>query len=461
MWIDCCKEPKKSCLSLAGQGKLAGDAYYIETYGCQMNEHDSEKMARLLEDEGLTPVDSAELADVIVINTCAIREKPEHKVYSALGRVASLKKKNPRLVAIVAGCVAQQHKNALLSRVQSLDGVLGTHCISDLAVLVKEIRRTGRRLCKTDFYCDAPSLHLPSRGKASCKVFSYVTIMQGCSNFCAYCIVPYTRGPEQSRRMREIVDEVEQLADQGVKEITLLGQNVNAYGKDLGGEETFTRLLPRLSEVEGIQRIRFTTSHPKDFDEELAWCMRDLEKVCEHLHLPLQAGSNRVLRAMKRRYTYGEYYEKVALLRRLIPKVAITTDIIVGFPGETDEDFEETCEALRDIRFDQIFSFKYSSRPGTAAASLPGHIPETVKQERLFALHEIQSCITEEYHAELVGSIEEVLVEGARRQTRQPYGRTRSNKVVNIETNEPVQPGDVRRVRITRALKHSLVGILD
>lgn len=445
----------------ARQDELAGEAYYIETYGCQMNEHDSEKMARLLEDEGLIAVDSPERADVIVINTCAIREKPEHKVYSSLGRIASLKKKNPRLVAIVAGCVAQQHKDGLLARVQSLDGVLGTHCISDLPVLVKEIRRTGQRLSRTNFSDDAPSLHLPSLCKGSRKVWSYVTIMQGCSNFCSYCIVPYTRGPEQSRRMGEIIDEVEQLADQGIKEITLLGQNVNAYGKDLGGEETFARLLRRLSEVRGIKRIRFTTSHPKDFDEELACCMRDLDNVCEHLHLPLQAGSDRVLRAMRRRYTYAQYVQKVELLRRLIPKVAITTDIIVGFPGESDEDFDATCKALGDIRFDQIFSFKYSPRPGTAAASLPGHIPDTVKKERLSVLHEIQSRITEAYHAALVDTVQEVLIEGTRKRTCQPYGRTRCNKVVNVETNESVQAGEIRRVRITRGLKHSLVGTLD
>jgi len=423
-----------------------------------MNEHDSEKMAKLLEDEGLTPVDSAELADVIVVNTCAIREKPEHKVYSSLGRLSSLKRKNPRLVAIVAGCVAQQHKDALLGRVKSLDGVLGTHCIGQLPLVVQEIRRTGQKVAKTEFCGDVPSLHIPAQGKGAGKVWSYVTIMQGCSNFCSYCIVPYTRGPEQSRGMREIIHEVEQLAEQGIREITLLGQNVNAYGKDLGGRENFSALLRHLSSIKGIRRIRFTTSHPKDFDRELAACMQDLENVCEHIHLPLQAGSDRILRAMKRRYTYAEYADKIRILRELIPQVAITTDIIVGFPGEADEDFEATSKALQGIRFDQIFSFKYSSRPGTEAASLPDRVPDEVKKERLSALHEIQSRITEQYHAELVGTTEEVLIEGIREQTNQPYGRTRTNKVVNIDTNESVQAGELRQVEIIKGLKHSLLG---
>lgn len=439
---------------------FVGRTYYIETYGCQMNEHDSEKMAKLLEDAGLTPADSAESADVIVVNTCSIREKPEHKVYSSLGRLSFLKTKNPKLVAIVAGCVAQQHKEALLARVPSLDGVLGTHCISQLPVLVQEIRRTGHRICKAEFWDDVPSLHMSSPNTGAGRVWSYVTIMQGCSNFCAYCIVPYTRGPEHSRSMREIIEEVELLADQGIKEITLLGQNVNAYGKDLGEKENFTTLLRHLSSIKEIKRIRFTTSHPKDFDNDLAECMRDLEQVCEHIHLPLQAGSDRVLQAMKRRYTYAEYADKIRLLRQSIPDVAITTDIIVGFPGETDQDFECTCKALNEIRFDQIFSFKYSSRPGTEAALLADHVPEMVKKERLSTLHEIQSRITEQYHAELVGTIAEVLIEGVRKETRQPYGRTRTNKIVNIDTEGSVRSGDLTQVRIVKGLKHSLLGTL-
>ncbi len=437
-----------------------GQTYYIETYGCQMNEHDSEKMAKLLEDEGLKPVDCAELADVIVVNTCAIREKPEHKVYSSLGRLGALKTKNPSLVAIVAGCVAQQHKEALLARVPSLDGVLGTHCISQLPLLVSEIRSRRQKLCKAEFLENVPSLHMPSPCRVNKRVWSYVTIMQGCSNFCSYCIVPYTRGSEQSRRMGEIIHEVEQLVGEGIKEITLLGQNVNAYGKDLAGKESFTTLLKQLASIKGISRIRFTTSHPKDFDKDLAECMRDLEPLCEHIHLPLQAGSDKILRSMKRHYTYAEYEKKVTQLRRLIPNVAITTDIIVGFPGETDEDFKATCKALEEIRFDQIFSFKYSPRPGTEAANFPDHVPETEKKRRLSALHEIQTRITDRYHSELVGTELEVLVEGVRTNTQQPYGRTRTNKIVNIDTDQSVRPGDLMRVKITKGLKHSLLGTL-
>jgi tRNA-2-methylthio-N6-dimethylallyladenosine synthase len=433
-------------------------AYYIETYGCQMNEHDSEKMAALLESMGMHAVDAPDAADVIVINTCSIREKAEHKVYSALGKLKPFKVRKPELVTVVAGCVAQQERERLLKRTPHLDLVLGTHHVSDLPDMIAEIRAGRQRRLRTDFLQDVPSLHLDAPQKGRSPVCSYVTIMQGCSNFCAYCVVPYTRGPELSRPSSEIIREVRSLVERGVKEITLLGQNVNAYGKDLTGDRSFIELLNALDAVRGLERLRFTTSHPRDFTEELADAMATLDTVCEHIHLPLQSGSDRVLIAMGRGYARSEYMEKISILRDRIPDIAITADMIVGFPGETDADFEETVSALKEIRYDQIFSFKYSQRPGTKAETLPDQAPEDVKIERLARVHEVQDAITLDYHLAAVGSIQEVLIEGFRPKTGQPFGRTRQNKIVNIEEGAGLTVGELVQIRITEGLKHSFRG---
>jgi tRNA-2-methylthio-N6-dimethylallyladenosine synthase len=443
-----------------GDARVPAGNYYIETYGCQMNDHDSEKMSALLEQTGLTEVSSPDQADVVIINTCSIRDKSEHKVYSALGKLKPLKARNPRMITVVAGCVAQQEKDRLLNRVGHLDLVLGTHSIADLPVLLERIRKSRERLNYTDFVPDVTSLHIPSPRKGKNGVCSYVTIMQGCSNFCTYCVVPFTRGPEQSRPQAEIIEEVRVLARSGVKEVTLLGQNVNAYGKDLNSGESFVQLLTELDRIPGIRRIRFTTSHPKDFTDDMARAMADLESVCEHVHLPLQSGSDRVLKAMNRRYTRSEYLEKVAGLRKLIPGVAITTDIIVGFPGETEFDFSETISALTQIRYDQIFSFKFSPRPGTAGCRLSDQILEEIKRERLAAVHALQDEITARYHQDAEGTVEEVLIEGIRLSTGQAFGRTRTNKIVNLQANDSVEEGDLVNVRLIRGLKHSLLGRL-
>ncbi len=431
--------------------------YYIETYGCQMNEHDSEKIAALLEEMGMAPAENEEAADVIVINTCAIREKAEHKVYSALGKLKRLKTRNPGLVAVVAGCVAEQEKERLLKRVDHLDAVVGTHFIDALPAVVDRVRTTGTRAASTGFVDDVKSLRMPAPNRGSSPVCSYVTVMQGCSNFCSYCVVPFTRGPEQSRPSAEIVLEVESLIQRGVKEITLLGQNVNAYGKDRG-DASFPKLLTALDLIEGLERIRFTTSHPKDFDEVTARAMAELPAVCPHIHLPLQSGSDRILEAMGRRYTRSDYMNKVRMLRERVPGVAITADMIVGFPGETEDDFLDTLFALEEIRYDQIFSFKYSSRPGTAAARLPNHLPEEVKAERLSRVHAVQEAITQAYHQAAVGSTEEVLIEGVKSPSGQPFGRTPTNKIVNLEADASVDVGETVLVTIVRGLRHSLLG---
>ena len=406
----------------------------------------------------MTAVSTAEHADVIIINTCSVREKPEHKVYSALGTLKSLKQRNPTLVTIVAGCVAQQEKEKLLKRVGHLDVVLGTHAISRLPEILERVRRGRERVTCTEFLPDVQSLHMPAPHKGRSKVCSFVSIMQGCSNFCAYCVVPVTRGPEVSRPDHEILDEVRGLVEHGVKEVTLLGQNVNAYGLDLGGGCSFARLLAQLDGIPGLVRIRFTTSHPKDFDERLASAMADLPSVCRHIHLPLQSGSDRILSAMKRRYDYQSYWDKVQLLRDKAGGVAITTDIIVGFPGETEDDFLQTMSALEQIRFDQIFSFKYSRRPGTAASKLPDQVPEDAKIERLARVQTFQDTITEAYHRSAEGTLQEVLIEGIKPGSGQPFGRTNTNKIVNLESSEGISIGDVVTVKIVRGLRHSLVG---
>jgi tRNA-2-methylthio-N6-dimethylallyladenosine synthase len=423
-----------------------------------MNEHDSEKMSMLLEGIGLSPVPAPERADVIIINTCSIREKAEHKVYSALGKLKSLKVKNPHLVTVVSGCVAQQEKDRLLKRANHLDCVLGTHCIDELPVLLQHIRKTGDRLSKTEFSHDVGSLHVQAPVKGRSPVCSHVTIMQGCSNFCSYCVVPLTRGPEQSRPIEEILQEVRTITQKSVKEITLLGQNVNAYRTKGDAHATFADLLVGLDRIPQLCRIRFTTSHPRDFSEDLIGTMAELKTVCEHVHLPLQAGSDRILRAMRRGYSLDGYLKKIAKLRGMIPGVAITSDIMVGFPGETEDDFSQTFEALREIRFDQIFSFKYSVRPGTLAESLPEQVPEEEKIQRLAEIQALQDQITESYNRLAEATEEEVLIEGIRPRSGQPFGRTRTNKVVNVDPTDEIDIGDVIRVKIMRGLKHSLVG---
>lgn len=442
---------------LRGNGVSQG-TYYIETYGCQMNEHDSEKMAVLLEGLGLTPASSPQGAEVVIVNTCSIREKAEHKVYSALGKLKSLKNRNPEMVTVVAGCVAQQEKERLLKRVDHLDVVLGTHQIADLPDLLLRVRNSRERFTATEFAKDTQSLHMPAPHKGRSPVCSYVTIMQGCSNFCTYCVVPHTRGPEQSRAEEEIVEEVRKLVDHGVKEIMLLGQNVNAYGKDLLDKTSFTGLLGRLDRIEGLKRIRFTTSHPRDFSEELISAMENLETVCEHIHLPLQSGSDRILRAMNRGYTLLHYLAKIQRLRERVPGVAITADMIVGFPGETDDDFHQTVQALETIRFNQIFSFKFSPRPGTPARTFPHHVAKEIKRGRLAMVHEVQDRVSQEYHREAEGTTQQVLIEGVRPRTGQAFGRTRTNTIVNINSPKGVGTGDIVQVSILKGLRHSLTG---
>jgi tRNA-2-methylthio-N6-dimethylallyladenosine synthase len=432
---------------------------YIETYGCQMNEHDTERMLRLLEEYSYSETKDPRTADLVLINTCSVREKPEHKVYSALGRYKWLKEKRGAIIG-VAGCVAQQEGSRLLERVPYLDMVIGTHAIPMLPQLLQKIEVSGEKVCETNFDQDGKYLEAVLPQKPLDKVKSYVTIMQGCDHFCSFCIVPYVRGREKSRSSQEIIEEVKHLAGIGVKEVCLLGQNVNGYGRGLKEEITFSELLHRIDEIGGIERIRFTTSHPKDLSEELIQAFSKLPKLCEHIHLPFQSGSDRILKAMHRGYTKESYLTKIDCLKEVCPSIALTADVIVGFPGEEEEDFKQTLDLMEKVRFDDLFSFKYSPRKGTRAAQLQDKVEEKVKQERLSILQEMQKEITLQKNQELEGRVEEVLVEGQSKQSaRDVTGRTRSNKIVNFEGDLSLV-GKLVPVRIIQGYAHSLRGEL-
>jgi len=430
---------------------------YIETYGCQMNEDDSERMLRLLEGAEYLETQEPREANLILINTCSVREKPEHKVYSALGRFKRLKE-NQKTIIGVAGCVAQQEGKRLLDRVPYLDLVIGTQAIHLLPELVQTIQTKGQRVCATELDPEGKYLIAPRSQKGKGKVKSYVTIMQGCDHFCSFCIVPYVRGRERSRSSQEILEEVKHLAEIGVKEVCLLGQNVNSYGKGMDGELDFPSLLQCIDEISGIERIRFTTSHPEDLSEALVRSFSELSKLCEHIHLPFQSGSDRILKRMHRGYTKASYLERVDRLRKVCPAIAVTADVIVGFPGEEDKDFRETLGLMAQVRFDDLFSFKYSPRKGTRAAQFEDRVEDNLKQERLSILQSMQKETTLQKHQALEGTTQEILIEGQSKQgNRDVTGRTRSNKIVNVK-GDVTLAGSLIPVRIVKAFPHSLRG---
>ncbi|MDO9230732.1 MAG: tRNA (N6-isopentenyl adenosine(37)-C2)-methylthiotransferase MiaB [Syntrophales bacterium] len=433
---------------------------YIQTFGCQMNVQDAQKMAVLLEESGYGTTDDPEQADLILVNTCSIREKAAQKIYSQLGRFRELKERNPRLLIGVGGCLAQQWGDRFFRRVPYLDLVVGTHQIHRLPEMVGELERAGGRIVETGFCDRVGSLDIPAQPAAG-AVSTFVTIMQGCNNFCAYCVVPHLRGREQSRPLPEILREIETLTAQGIREVTLLGQNVNSYGQTLPGETDFTQLISAIGKVPGIGRIRFTTSHPKDLSPRLIACFGEIASLCEHIHLPVQSGSDRVLRRMNRGYTAEAYREKVAELRRVCPEISITSDVIVGFPGEEEEDFQQTLELMREIRFDNLFSFHYSEREGTAAVGMDRPVCEGVKRERLRALQALQAAHTLEKNRACVGRWESVLVEGQNRNgCEEMTGRTRGNRIVHFPGRTGLI-GKTVSVRIGEAFAHSLRGEVE
>ncbi len=433
---------------------------FIQTYGCQMNQYDSERIARLMEREGYAPTELAEEADLILLNTCSVRDKAEQKVYSALGRWRELKEKNPDVIIGVGGCVAQQEGENLLRRVPHLDLVFGTHNIHKLGRMVREAESSGNRPVEIAFYRDPSYMEDPEARPTVHGAKAYVTIMHGCNKVCSFCIVPYVRGRELSRPSASILREIEELAAQGVKEVMLLGQNVNSYGKT-AGELSFPQLLHRVNDVAGLERIRFTTSHPQDLSPGLIEAYASLDKLCEHLHLPIQSGSDSVLQRMRRGYTREEYLDRIRRLRARRPEVALSTDIIVGFPGENEEEFEGSLEILQEVEYGDIYAFSYSPRPHTSANKMyADDVAEDVKKERLDRVLKAQGMISRRKNEKRVGKIEEVLVEGPAKLGRsQMMGRTRTNRIVNFVGPEELS-GQLTRVRITAAGANSLTGEL-
>jgi tRNA-2-methylthio-N6-dimethylallyladenosine synthase len=433
---------------------------YIRTFGCQMNEYDSDKMADVLNaSDGLTPTDSPEDADVILFNTCSVREKAQEKVFSDLGRIKHLKRRNPGLVIGVGGCVASQEGASIVQRAPYVDVVFGPQTLHRLPQLIEARRRTGRPQVDISFPEIEKFDHLPPPRVEGASAF--VSIMEGCSKYCSFCVVPYTRGEEISRPLEDVLTEVADLADHGVKEVTLLGQNVNAYRGTLAGSAElvdFAFLLEHVTEVPGIERIRYTTSHPKEFTQRLIDVYARLPKLVSHLHLPVQAGSDRVLAAMKRGYTVLEYKSIVRRLRQVRPDISLSSDFIVGFPGETEADFDRTLALVADVGIDASFSFVYSRRPGTPAADLPDDATAEAKLERLQRLQQLLNENAARISAAMVGTAQQILVEGpSRKNSNELMGRTQNNRIVNFG-GESRLIGQMVDVVVTDALPHSLRG---
>lgn len=433
-------------------------SFHIVTYGCQMNEHDSEGLAGLLLAAGYTEANDETEADVVILNTCAVRDRPERKAQSALGALASRKRAGSLSVIGVCGCMGQEHGERLLERFPELDFVCGPGSLTAVTHLVEEALE-GRRGCALDLLADAGA-RLPRAHGSSHR--AYVDITYGCSNYCAYCIVPFVRGPMRSRPAADIIDEVRGLAARGWSEVILLGQNVNAYGQDLGsGCPDFAELLAEVDRVDGVRRVRFTTSHPRDFTREMLEAVAALPSVCEHLHLPVQAGDDAILAAMNRGYTREYYLDLVASARELIEGVSITTDVMVGFPGETDDQFERTYELFATVRFDQAFVFAYVPRPRTAALEMGDTVPREVKVERLRRLAELQKRVSRERNAETVGSLVEVLIDGpSAGDASMLAGRTRTNKLVVFPQRAGVAPGQFVTVRTIQPRLWGFIGEL-
>ncbi len=435
---------------------------YIHTYGCQMNQQDSARIVQVMKSVGYTPTDQVEEADLILLNTCSVRDKAEQKVYSALGRWRELKDAREGVIIGVGGCVAQQEGESLLRRVPYLDLVFGTQNIHKLPQMVQEVQELGTRPVELAFYRDPLYLE-DSEGRTDVHgPKAYVTIMQGCNKVCSFCVVPHVRGREISRPAHAIVQEVQKLVEDGVKEVMLLGQNVNSYGKNsVQKQPTFAKLLQRIDTIDGLERIRFTTSHPQDLSPELIEAYATLKKLCEHLHLPVQSGSDKVLQRMRRGYTISDYKDRIQRLRERCPQVALTTDIIVGFPGETEEEFQETLDILREIEYDEIFSFMYSPRPQTVAAKLfANDVPERTKKSRLSCVQNLQREITLRKNRQMIGEMVEILLEGESKWRKDRItGRTRTNKIVNVMASDSLLGAKVN-VRITLASANSLISEL-
>ena len=432
---------------------------YIDTVGCQMNVNDSERIVTLLQPLGYSLTERRHEASLILFNTCTVRAGAEECLIQNIANLKNLKKKRPGVLIGVAGCVAQQMGDELLQKFPWVDLVFGTHNLHLVPDMVRGAEQ-GRRRSETQFLDSSERLDLfpPIEGRS--RVSAFVTVMQGCDNFCSYCIVPYVRGREISRRFDEVLDEVRELADQGVKEVVLLGQNVNSYGLKGEPQPAFSRLVRAVADIEGIERLRFVTSHPKDMSDDLIACFADLPKLCGGLHLPAQAGNNRILKAMNRGYSREHYLEIIAKLRQARPEIKITGDMIVGFPGETEAEFEETLSLMEAVNFFDLFSFVYSPRPGTKAADLSDDLAKEVKLARLDRLQKQQLAYSRVHNEAYVGSIQQVLVEGLAKRHGQVGGRCDSGRIVNL-AGSPTLIGKLVDVKILEGYANSLLGELQ
>jgi tRNA-2-methylthio-N6-dimethylallyladenosine synthase len=429
--------------------------FYLETHGCQMNEHDSERMAGLMEVAGYRRVARADEADVAILNTCAIRENADNKLYGHLGQLKPIKQRTGLKIA-VGGCQAEKDRDGVIERAPWVDVVFGTRNIDALPRLIGAVEAAGVPMVEFAEQFDVHPSALPARRESS--FHAWVAIQYGCNNSCAFCIVPSVRGREVSRPMGDILGEIRSVVDHGVTEVSLLGQNVNSYGRDLTGRSIFSELLYAVNDIPGIRRIRYTSPHPKDFKEDTARAMAECDAVCEHLHFPLQSGSDPVLRRMKRAYSRASYLEKVEMARETIPELALTTDIIVGFPGETDDDFDDTMSLVEQVRYDSAYMFQFSSRPGTAAAEMD-ELPKPVVQQRFDRLLAAQERISLERNQAMLGEIVELTIErtSSKKDANRATGRTRTNKLVHVESNGFALGSSVT-ARITEAHMHYLSG---
>ena len=436
--------------------------YMIQTFGCQMNEHDSEKLCAMLDEMGYIQGITAAECDLIIYNTCAVRENAELKVYGNLGQLKFQKRKNPDLKIAVCGCMMQQSHvvDEIKTKYRHVDLVFGTHNLYKFPELL--VRSMDSDKILVDVWDVDGEVVEGLRSTRKFELKAYVNIMYGCNNFCTYCIVPYTRGRERSRTPEDILNEIKELVANGTKEITLLGQNVDSYGKTLDNPISFAELLRMVNEIEGLERIRFMTSHPKDISDEVIYAMRDCDKVCEFLHLPVQCGSSRLLKKMNRHYTKEYYLEIIEKAKKEIPNIAFSTDLMIGFPGETEEDLLDTIDVVQKVRYDSAFTFIYSKRTGTPAAKMEDQIPEDVKHERFNRVLAEVNKICGEISDSYVGKTVEVLVEGKSKTDDNRYtGRTRQNKLVNFECDNDEIIGKLVNVKITESKTFSLNGVIE
>ena len=433
-------------------------SFYIETWGCQMNEEDSEKICGILKSSGYTKTDKKEEAGIIIFNTCCVRENAELKVYGNLGILKKYKEKNPDIIIVVCGCMMQQKGMAdnIIKKYPFVDIIIGTFNAHKIMEYINTVKVSGKSIIEIPDKDEGITEGVPIERQSSIKAF--VTITYGCNNFCTYCIVPYVRGRERSRTPENIENEIKCLIKNGFKEITLLGQNVNSYGKDLMPPVSFADLLKRINNIDGLERIRFMTPHPKDLSDDVIEAVASLDKVCEHIHLPVQSGSSRILKLMNRHYTREEYLKCIKKIRKRIPEAAITTDIIVGFPGETEEDFEDTLSLVKEAQYDSVFTFIYSKRNGTPAEKMEEQIEEDVKHERFNRLTDAINEISAKKNKEYEGKIVEVLAEDVSKNNKDKLmGRTRKGTLVNF-TGDLKDIGKLVNVEITKAHSFSLNG---